>query len=375
MMDDGQAAADDALRQPVSWVAKRTVDRRLGRVVRLFPKAAEHPEQDVAYVHDLRVAIRRATAALQMFSACLPRSPNADMKSQLKRVRRAAGPARDLDVLEERLSRLAASGGATVQLVAALDEVRRRRGKAGKRLLSEYKRARRRGYKGRARDLSARIAWRGEGPEPALIDWAGGEIRPAIERFVARSSSSNLTDPKALHRMRIAEKRMRYSLELLEGAGGAVEKVAPVVEELQDRLGQISDHDTARGLLLRWRDSSRDEGMREVFSPSRRVRDVAGQLRTRRVPQVVDRHPQAGALLAAGDGPGGARRLRIAQGLPVGRVDHSTASYLAGFAGTLRPARIPQRRDAFSILAHESRSGTVRLKTRAPGRESGSTAK
>ena len=265
MTHDGQAMADDPLRQPVSWLAKRTVDRRLGRVGRLFPKAAKHPEQDVAYVHDLRVAIRRATATLQMFSACLPRSPNADVKSQLKRIRRAAGPARDLDVLEERLSRLAASGGATVQLVAAMDEVRRRRRKAGKRLLSEYNRARRRGYKGLARDLSARVAWRGAGPEPLLIDWAGAELRPSIERFVARSSS-NLTDPKALHRMRIAEKRMRYSLELLGGAVGAVDQVAPVLRELQERLGQISDHDTARGLLLRWRDRSRDEGLREVFS-------------------------------------------------------------------------------------------------------------
>ena len=264
-MHDGQAAADDPLRQPVSWLARRTVERRLRRVVRLFPKAAKHPERDVEYVHDLRVAVRRATAALQVFSACLPRSPNSDMKSQLRRIRRAAGPARDLDVLEERLARLAASGGATVQLGAAMDQVRRRRRKAGKRLLGEYKRARRRGYKGRVRDLFTRVAWRGEGPEPALIDWAGAELRPSIARFVARSSS-NLTDPKALHRMRIAEKRMRYSLELLGGAVGSADEVAPVLRELQERLGQISDHDTARGLLLRWRDGSRDDGLREVFS-------------------------------------------------------------------------------------------------------------
>ena len=264
-MHDGQAAADDSLRQPVSWLARRTVERRLRRVVRLFPMAAKHPERDVEYVHDLRVAVRRAAAALEMFSTCLPRSPNSDLKSQLTRVRRAAGPARDLDVLEARLSRLAASGGATVLLGAALDQVRRRRGKAGKKLLREYRRARRRGYKDRVRDLSTRVAWTGEGPEPLLMDWAGAELRPSIERFVARADT-NLTDPKALHRMRIAEKRMRYSLELLGGAGGAVDQVSPVLKELQARLGQISDHDTARELLLRWRDRSEDQGLREVFS-------------------------------------------------------------------------------------------------------------
>ena len=215
-MDNGQSPPDGHLWQPVSWLARRTIERRLERVVRLFPKAAKHPERDVEYVHGLRVAIRRATAALQMFSLCLPRSQYAEVRSQLRRIRRAAGPARDLDVLEERLSRLAIAGGTTAQLGAAIDQVRRRRKKAGKTLLKVYKRARERDFKGLVRSLSKQVAWRGDGPEPALVDWAGAELSPSIDRFLARSSS-NLTDPKALHRMRIAEKRMRYSLEVLGG--------------------------------------------------------------------------------------------------------------------------------------------------------------
>ena len=266
MIDNGQSPPDGHLWQPVSWLAKRTVERRLERVVRLFPKAAKHPERDVEYVHGLRVAIRRATAALQMFSSCLPRSQYAEVRSQLRRIRRAAGPARDLDVLEERLSRLAIAGGTTAQLGAAIDLVRRRRKKAGKPLLKVYKRARERDFKCLVRSLSKQVAWRGDGQEPALIDWAGAELSPSINRFLARSSS-NLTGPKALHRMRIAEKRMRYSLEVLGGAvSSPVDQVASVLRELQERLGEISDHEAARVLLLRWRDRSRDDGLREVFS-------------------------------------------------------------------------------------------------------------
>ena len=265
-MDNGQSPPDGHLWQPVSWLARRTIERRLERVVRLFPKAAKHPERDVEYVHGLRVAIRRATAALQMFSLCLPRSQYTQVRSQLRRIRRAAGPARDLDVLEERLSRLAIAGGATVQLGAAIDQVRRRRKKAGKPLLKVYKRARERDFKGLVRSLSKQVAWRGDGPEPALVDWAGAELSPSIDRFLARSSS-NLTDPRALHRMRIAEKRMRYSLEVLGGVvSSPVEQVAPVLRELQERLGEISDHEAARVLLFRWRDRSKDDGLREVFS-------------------------------------------------------------------------------------------------------------
>ena len=66
--------------------------------------------------------------------------------------------------------------------------------------------------------------------------------------------------------MRIAEKRVRYSLELLEGStGSTAHRAAPVLKELQERLGEINDHDTARALLLRWRDKSKSQGLREVF--------------------------------------------------------------------------------------------------------------
>ena len=265
-MDNGQSTPDGHLWEPVSWLAKRTVERRLERVVSLFPKAAKHPERDVEYVHGLRVAIRRATAALQMFSSCLPRPESAEVRSQIRRIRRAAGPARDLDVLEERLSRLAAAGGTTIQLGAAIDQVRRSRKKAGKPLLKIYRKARKSDFKGLVRGLSNRAAWREDGPEPVLIDWAGIKLRPAIDGFVSRSSS-NLTDPIALHRMRIAEKRMRYSLEVLGRSGSSsVDQVAPILRELQERLGEISDHEAARVLLLRWRGRSRDDGLREVFS-------------------------------------------------------------------------------------------------------------
>ena len=265
-MDDGEAVSGGHLWEPVSWLAKRTIERRLERVVRLFPKAAKHPERDVEYVHGLRVAIRRATAALQMFSSCLPRSEYTEVRSKLRRIRRAAGPSRDLDVLEERLSRLAAAGGTTVQLGAAIDQVRRSRKKAGRPLLRIYKKARKSDFKGLARGLSNHVAWRGDGPEPALIDWTGIELRPSIEAFVSLSSS-NLTDREALHRMRIAEKRVRYSLEILGGAvDSAVEQLGPALRDLQERLGDISDHEAARVLLLRWRDRSSDDGLREVFS-------------------------------------------------------------------------------------------------------------
>lgn len=265
-IESRRTTPDEDRRQPVSRYARRTISRRLKRVARLLPRAAKHPEKDVEYVHDLRVGVRRATAAIQLFAPLLNRSVRSEVDSHLRRTRRSAGPARDLDVIEERLSRLASAGGTTPQLAAAIDRVRRRRKKAQKPLVRAYKLVRKQDLKGRARDLSHRVKWRGDGPEPEVGEWAAIAIRPPIDRFVTRSSA-DLTDTRALHRMRIAEKHLRYSLEILEDALGPVaHDVAPFLTELQEQLGEINDHDAARVLLLRWRDRSKDDGLREVFA-------------------------------------------------------------------------------------------------------------
>ena len=266
-----------------------------------------------------------------MFSSCLPRSEYTEVRSKLRRIRRAAGPARDLDVLEERLSRLAAAGGTTVQLGAAIDQVRRRRKKAGKPLLKTYKKARRSDFEGLARSLPTQVAWRGDGPEPVLIDWAGIELRPSIEGFMSRSSS-NLTDREALHRMRIAEKRVRYSLEILggEAAGSAVDRGR---SGSQRAAGEAWRHQRPRSGAgaadSMARQVERRRSARGVLPPCR-VRKVAGQLRSRRVLEVVDSLTQPRALRSArrypqegfgADGRG--------EGVPAGRLDRAAAAGIA----------------------------------------------
>ena len=251
--------------QPVSRLARRTIDRRLKRVARLLPLAAKEPERDVEYVHDLRVAVRKASAALRIFRPCLPPSLRNELDSRLRRVRRAAGPARDLDVIGQRLSRLSEAWGTTLQLSAALDRIGKERRRAQKPLVKAHRRARRQGLRSLFRRTSRRVGWYGEGAEPEVRVWVDDALRPVLDRFFARSSA-DLTDTAALHAMRIAEKRLRYSLEVVgEVSGASFTRVAPLLGELQDRLGEINDHDAACSLLLRWRRRSKDAELREVF--------------------------------------------------------------------------------------------------------------
>src|SRR6188768_1175139 len=90
---------------PVEEAARRSLEPRLSAVSHLLPMAAHLASHDVEHVHRLRVATRRATAALKLYSDCVPRKQFRWLKRRLRKIRRAAGDARDLDVLSDRLAR------------------------------------------------------------------------------------------------------------------------------------------------------------------------------------------------------------------------------------------------------------------------------
>ena len=89
--------------QPASKVARVALKRRLDVVADYLPQAAKHADEDIEHVHQLRVATRRAIAAIRVFEDQLPRRRTRQMKQILRRVRQTAGNARDLDVLYHRL--------------------------------------------------------------------------------------------------------------------------------------------------------------------------------------------------------------------------------------------------------------------------------
>lgn len=83
--------------------------------------------RDIQRVHQLRVATRRAIAAIDAFRDLLPTKRADWFTKQLRRIRRAAGEARDLDVLTDRLTGEtgdAPGGQARRRLVAMLSKQR-----------------------------------------------------------------------------------------------------------------------------------------------------------------------------------------------------------------------------------------------------------
>jgi len=167
----------------------------------------------------------------------------------LKQVRQAAGTARDLDVLIERIER-DPGGLSNRRRAKVLGRLRRCRRQAQQRIERGDARWRSKRIEHRADGLVKRIRWRGSGPEPTLAAAARDALRPQVKVFV-RAARSDLSKIRGLHRLRIAGKRLRYTVELFSDAFDPAfrEQVVSELERVQDHLGAIIDLAVARTTL------------------------------------------------------------------------------------------------------------------------------
>ncbi len=236
----------------VSEVATESVRLRLESVSHYLPLAAKKAEEDSEYVHQLRVSTRRASAALRIYSDLLPRKGVKAIAKELRRIRKAAGDARDLDVLAARLGE-ELKGNESSNLGFVLTEIAACRKRAQEPLISSHRHAKRTGFKKKCRKLVKRLRWRGEGTEPRFFHFAKGSMRPLLDDFFI-AAGEDLTEIAALHEMRIKGKRVRYAMELLAAAfePSFRGELYPVFAEVQSKLGTINDHAVAIATLGAW---------------------------------------------------------------------------------------------------------------------------
>jgi CHAD domain-containing protein len=176
------------------------------------------------------------------------------MSRSLRRIRRATGGLRDLDVLVADVER---SGDDTAPLLAP--EFQRRRGKARRKITRLGSRL-----------DPDQLARRGRRLVRSIGPPAGGGNRDAaswnaetILRFVQSARQRRATGASSLsqlHRFRIRLKRLRYALELLD-RGFQPNRRARLLErlkQLQQRLGRLHDHAVASQFFLQWRNQESD---------------------------------------------------------------------------------------------------------------------
>ena len=260
----------------VSDAARISLEARLATVAYWLPLAARQIDDDVEKVHQLRVATRRAIAALKLYGDWAPRGEAGWLSKRLKKIRRAAGAARDLDVLAEWMRKeLDGQAGGLLAMVADERAAAQPKIMAVADKCEKENRFRRKMY-----GLLAGVRPRGKvrkTQDVSFHNWAEMRLGQAAENFFAALPNQN-SDLSALHQFRIRGKQLRYTLELLAAAFGPElrEQHYPVVQDLQEQLGRINDCVSADARLRRW--------LRKIHSPVEQ--EVLGKLVVRQRPQL-----------------------------------------------------------------------------------------
>jgi CHAD domain-containing protein len=250
----------------VDDAARRSLEPRLAQVMHLLPMAAYLAEHDIEHVHRLRVATRRATAALKLYETCLPHKSHRWMKKRLRKIRRAVGYARDLDVLSDRLTR--EYGDAVAPVIELVAATRTAVQPAIRRV------AERCSHNDRLATKTAKLLHQikfTQAHEPTdqgtdFREWASPQFSKVANEFVAALPQPSFTTVE-LHQFRIRTKALRYVIELVASALGEDlrKKLYPIVEDLQEHLGAIQDHVAAIDRCNTWSAEPRNEVLTETL--------------------------------------------------------------------------------------------------------------
>jgi CHAD domain-containing protein len=236
--------------QPAVDAAAILLKESFASVIQLFQRAAERGREDAEFVHELRIATRRAGAALELFQDFVPRRAAQRMHRKLARLRKEAGPARDFDVFAARFP--ADSGEPAIRELAGRLAACRIQGHAAlQELYGKWEHAE------RLERCTTRVLF-GIAPRRSQADCPNqsfGSFAPRCMRWIARRFSSDSetapTSLKRLHAFRIKVKEVRYCLELLRPGlpGEPFAKSFALVKKLTQRLGELNDHATAERML------------------------------------------------------------------------------------------------------------------------------
>lgn len=249
--------------QPAWQVARHVLTGRLQVVRERLRRAAWESGQDVEHVHQLRIATRRAMEAVRLFARFLSPEARVSLRQTLREIRRAADAARDLDVLAQTLEGCPDLAAADVVRRVSAD-IGRRRAAAQQPIQAMHERWVADAYDARVEALLAELSGqpRGQTKRPYAR-----YARPALRRRVRKlfdAAEADLTDEAALHRFRIAVKRLRYAMELVATAFAPPfrKKLYASISALQELLGVVNDYAMGQAFFRDWSAQTADPEQR-----------------------------------------------------------------------------------------------------------------
>jgi CHAD domain-containing protein len=245
---------------PMSEAGRKTFRFHFRRM--LYHEPGTRLGEDIEALHDMRVATRRMRAAFRVFGDHFDAKAIAPHLKGLKRTGRALGRVRDLDVFRERteayLATLSDSERHSLDGLLAAQDGRR---EAAREKMIDYLDGKK--YRRFVEGFGEFVETEGMGSLPVAPN--GGEPRPyrvchvapvtIYQRLAAVRAYDewvSIPDPPLtrLHSLRIACKRLRYTLEFFsEVLGSETKTVIKEVVTIQDHLGALQDAVVASSIL------------------------------------------------------------------------------------------------------------------------------
>jgi CHAD domain-containing protein len=209
--------------------------------------------EDIEFVHRARVTTRRLRAALRMFDGCFAPKRIKRWRKAIRRTTTALSDARDRDVQIEllcgALSELSAKEcfPGIARILVGLEHDRER---LQRRVVKAVGRLRAKGVLREMRRLGKNIIRKSDStPQtvqtPLALAQIGQHILRQLERLLQQQHSlANPDDRAGHHAMRIAAKRLRYTLEISRAmCPGRLDEAVEAIKRVQTLLGDVHDCD------------------------------------------------------------------------------------------------------------------------------------
>jgi CHAD domain-containing protein len=214
------------------------IRQRLAALSRTLPGARKG---DVHAVHQARVATRRIREALPLVAAG---RTGKSLSKSVRKLTRALGPVRELDVALMNLDQLRTSGDVPETAIARLrqliTEERQRLGAEMVRRIAQYNLPK---LQRKAVDAASRGPSTSGTRDPRRAATAMGRAaRRAVALRAAMENAAGIYLPDRLHEVRIAVKKLRYALEIARDLSGsrATARIR-TLKRVQDLLGRMHD--------------------------------------------------------------------------------------------------------------------------------------
>lgn len=220
-------------------------------------------------IHAIRVAARRLRSTLTAYRKLLPSEEARRLTGELRWLGAALSPARDAQVMRDRLLTALADtpdhlvvGPVGDRIRAALDHDARLGQEGAVEALSSARYARLLGDLEALAETSSPSGVRTRSAERAARRALRADVRLVRRALRATQESAPATDPDvALHEARKKAKRLHYSAESAGVVlGRPADELAEVAHGVQDLLGEHQDSVVARRYLLRLAQEARAAG-------------------------------------------------------------------------------------------------------------------